>query len=643
MYIREIKNIVGMQEIIKKFFKTNKQLMGVSITPEAGIEAILFDGKSKTVKGYSHKDVPFNQLTKMPEDDDEFSQAIEEIMNDLSIVPGTPVIINLPSFIFGFLDTDTVYDQTESGIYSSIVSEVEQSYMFKQNVPIPGYAFMNSNLTGKGRIAYCAVQKALVERVKEIFYSLELVPVAIENSYSSIMKTVEYFGLASSEMSSSSNWGLISINQNSYSIFSFVGNNLTDIYEDPVAIKTFEKDEVNYAVASVINSNLQYYNFSSLIIVNNSSDINAQELAKQFDVSGCRVSAYENNGKRAETFFNASAQVVNDVQKISMFVLGAAIYNLQEEYILRFNLNDSDGDDETQGDFNFLGVPIELNDENYVKILVLIFIVCAIPFGAVFSVAKYLDGMYTTETSKLNNEIAEFERRIAAAQIPKDTEVKFNPIDEIAKIVKSNEYNLSCYGTLGVEIPPSMWLTYFYGNQDSATLIRGRAYHVEDVYRFYRSVKSVLNNDMLSLSKISLVSDFSSGRDAYEFEITNNMYDSILDALKSHDKDYLELEKGLKELVETDYQNSYLPTLPVSDGTVVSPIVRTEAERQKKKEEAASKLKEKDVKTYTAPGMLPPNVQNSLPPSINMPPAEMPAPPPNMNMPAPDTMPLPPT
>jgi len=570
-----------MQNLIKSFFTSKRQLMGISITPEAGVEVALFDTKSKTVKAYGQKQLEFNPIKKMVDDLDELSAAIEEILDEIGVEAGTHVVLNLPSYYFGFLDCDAIYTNTAEGIHNSIISEVEQSYLFKQNVPIISYIETFSNLTGKARLAYAAIQKNMAADIKDVISGLGFSVVAIENSYSSIIKTVEYFGLASDELNSQRSWGLISINQNSYTIFSFVGNNLADIYEDPIAIKTFEKDEVNYAVASVINSNLQYYNFASILIVNNSSDINARDLANQFNTEA-RIKYVENNGKRVDTFFNISNKVgIDDAAKISLYALGAAIYNAQERFIVSFNLNDTGDDDaETAGDINLFGVPVELTDENWYKLVGIVLVIFLIIILPIHVATKTFSANFTSKTTQLTSEIASYQARIDKNQIPKDEEVTFNPIDEITKIVKSNEFNVSAYRTLGLDIPSNIWLTYFYGNQDSAFLIRGQAYYVDDIYHFYKGVKdSVENSQDISLTKVAVGSKMN-GRDTYEFEITNNQFNNIVNVLKLNSKEFKDAQTGQQKIIDTDYSNSYFPMYPVSDNSIISPGVQEENARE---------------------------------------------------------------
>ncbi len=559
-----------LQSIVKKIFSSNKDLLGVSLTPEAGLEVIKFNLHSNVVESYTSRHLHFNPIKKMVEDFEELSKALETVLDELNVEEGTPVVVNLPSFCFNFMDVETIYADTPESRHNAILSEVEQLYMFKQNIPIVSEIDVPSNNTNKPKIAYVAVQKDLISDLNDVFNGLGLSVVAYENSYSSLLKTVQYFGFAREEMTSNANWGLISVNQNSYTIFSLIGDNLYDTFEEPLAIKTFEKDEVNYAVASVINSNLQYYNFSSLLIINNSPDINALDLANQLEFSN-KIQYVENNGLRIEKLVSVSNNVSpNLVSQISCYVLGAAIYNALPNYILKFNLNDeAEMEEIDEAAFKILGVPVELNDTNWIKMIVIVLMFTFVVFGFVNMLVYFWQSKLNIQLDKTSRSISDIQNEMKLYEIKEVHE--FNYSDEILRTMQTNKYSAEVFDTLAANIPKNTWLTYFYTNHTKATIIRGRAYSSSDIYQFFKNIKLGLPDNDFSLSKISVAENVKASKEIYEFEITNNNYNNLVDIIKQNDKDYVKQMDEQKKAVLEKYKNSYFPLIPTTDGSVKAP------------------------------------------------------------------------
>ena len=124
---------------------------------------------------------------------------------------------------------------------------------------------------------------------------------------------------------------------------------------------------------------------------------------------------------------------------------------------------------------------------------------------------------------------------------------------------------------MSVNIPKSIWLTYFYNNTYKATIIRGNTKDSNDIYQFFRDLKKRLNDKDLILSKIS-ISEFDAK--TYEFEITNKTYLDFVDVIKNLDanKEYKSMLSKQKEDKASKYRNSLFPLYPDSDLSVKSPF-----------------------------------------------------------------------
>ena len=566
-----------LEKFVKTYFASEKRILGISITQEGMLECVFFNPQTKVVENYARREINFNQVKKMVEDMGDLSKALEEMITELGVKPKTSVVVNLPNFYFGFMDVDA-YTQSEEEIKSNIVAEVEQSYMFRQNKPLIDYYKTKYGWTQKAKAAFCAAQADVVGSIKNMLIDLELIPVAFENSYSSLFKSLQYFGFLNEQLTSGSSWGVVFVNQNSYTVFSLVGDNLVDVTEDAVAIKTYEKNEVNDSVASVINSSLQEMSFKSVILVNNSAECSAEELGNFLGEYQPNITVIENNGtKQCLNFKSGTKVVLSDEDKITLFALGAALYEYENmEFLLKFDLGrEIKGDEEIDEGFQIAGVPIELNDTNCLKLLFLILLPFFIVFGLIYLGVTGLNNSLSEQAQSLNQEAAKLEKAKEQFVVTEE-KVTFDPWEEINNVMEANDYNQKCYESLSVNIPKSIWLTYFYNNTYKATIIRGNTKASGDIYKFFRDLKKRMEDKNLVLSKIS-VSEFDPS--TYEFEITNKKYMDLLDLIKNLDenREYRDLLKKQEDDKAEKYKNSLFPIYPSSDFSIKSPFLDEES------------------------------------------------------------------
>ena len=96
---------------------------------------------------------------------------------------------------------------------------------------------------------------------------------------------------------------------------------------------------------------------------------------------------------------------------------------------------------------------------------------------------------------------------------------------EIERVLKRNRAKLISYSSLGESVPRELWITYFKVNNDGKTDVKGISQNVEDVYIFYRNMKSSVLDSQLRLHKLSMqtnsIDDALSGSMRYEFEVTD--------------------------------------------------------------------------------------------------------------------------
>ena len=104
---------------------TKKVNVGISVSPNVGVEMMVVDAQQHKIMKYAHRPLAYNSSTREIEDYGEFKQALQDLFNELRITPkDSNVILNMPSVCFGHTFLPTVLD--DEGI-------LRMSYGYKEN------------------------------------------------------------------------------------------------------------------------------------------------------------------------------------------------------------------------------------------------------------------------------------------------------------------------------------------------------------------------------------------------------------------------------------------------------------------------------------------------------------------------------
>ena len=87
---------------------THKQIVGVSVTPNIGVEVLITDRKSNQVIKYGRRFIEYNFSTREIQDYGAFKSAVIDLFNELDINPKSNVFLTLPNVHFDFIDRKSV-------------------------------------------------------------------------------------------------------------------------------------------------------------------------------------------------------------------------------------------------------------------------------------------------------------------------------------------------------------------------------------------------------------------------------------------------------------------------------------------------------------------------------------------------------
>lgn len=500
-----------------------KATVGISVSLNVGLEMIQVDPATKSVVKYANRPLAYNPSTREIEDYAQFKNSVLELFSELGISPqNSNVVVNLPNVHFAHTYLPTTLD--DESVTTALTSEVEQNYLFKKNTPVVSWIEVQSNNKTENRyVLYSAIQEGVVEAIKTIFNDMGATLIAIENTYSSLLKTLEYTEITKNFAMASRNWNILLVSQNSYAVFSMNKYNVIDYFEDPLALKSFSNDEVYIAVGQAASAALAKFPSDRLMIISETNYISAEILAIQMKRAG-EVLFLECNKYAKNSIMNVDLNILpNYVPLITPEAIGAAIYKARE-FSIAFNFLDI-SDYKTPDTVDFFGTEMEKDKVTMLLVFALV-IIGAISYAIIFGLDSATNKL-TSEKSQLETQQQTLQKELEDL---KQNKGKIDIYTASKRIVENMTSTISYYNAIGVDIPQKVWLNNFYADDKGSFAIKGETVSVDDVYLFFRGLKEQVPNSSLILSKLGVKDenvyvDVDQATDlVYNFELTNSNY-----------------------------------------------------------------------------------------------------------------------
>lgn len=523
-----------IEDFLSKLGASTRITVGVSVSPGIGLEMIEVDRLTGTVNKYSNKPLEYNHSTREITDYDQFESALEDLFEDLHIPKKSNIILSIPNVHFGLINLPILL--TEEAVTNAIISEVEQSYIFKRQEPIVSWTEIYSNVETESRVlAYTAIQENALNEIKERCNSLGCTIIGIENSYSSLLKALHYSGITKEQMKDNVTWNLMIIGQNSYSIISMFEKKIMEYYEEPLALKSFVDDEIYNAISSSAQLTLSGLPANILFIISETDLVSAEALSLKLTVDGT-IKFLECNKFVQNELLPVNLNILpNLALEITPEAIGAAIYPFSD-FPLKLNMiSDQDRGMSLEDAsaayprINLGNLEIELTPAFIKRVAMLIGGIVILPILLLTILLNKviipkeqirLDGI-NAKIKAINSDIAKY----SDAEKNDTFDIKAT----INKIVNQNELKLDYYSALGLSVPKKLWITYSALSDTGKIDLKGKAYDVKSIYTFYKNIKQLVNNSDIRLYKLEIDSDsiddvvanVSNSSKIFAFEITN--------------------------------------------------------------------------------------------------------------------------
>lgn len=486
------------------FSNSKKTVVGFSVTPGIGLEAVVYDKNRGVVVNYGRKKVEYNFSQRSIQDYPEFKNALSELVDELHIAPKTYAYLILPNVYFDF--TEFPPETSDSEIETALISISEDFYVFKKAEPVLAWCDAANLMGAQRRLAYCAFQKTDVDEIKETFSSVGLQLAGIESAYSATLKGLNLTKKIEEVVLTDASWSALLINTNSFTLFDLEGKNLLECNEIPLAIKSFSTEEAYEAIVSSVSQLLASKMISQLYIISQTDDINAEALKKmmRFDKE---VIAIDSNKYSKNSLIEVENSLdFNDAKSLTLSVLGAV--DLNSDLGLSLNVLSKDPNASMGVYFNVGGKEITQEFVQGTSVILSVFI--ALILGGITGAAMFFTDNQEKEIGKLSQNISAIENEINI--LSKVEEVK--PIEEeidmssvIDEVAAENVTAINFYDSISNDIPKNVWLTKYYNKNGNKLAVRGIAESIVDIYEYYKNLRIVSPQSDIKLNELKVIAN----------------------------------------------------------------------------------------------------------------------------------------
>ncbi len=486
-----------MSGIVEQLGFKKKIHVGISLSANNFIELVCVDGKTKSVIKYASGNIKYNNAIREIIDYDEFTEVLESLFDEAGLNPeDCAVTLNLPNVHFGILAMEN--ESEEPFIIENLQSEIEDLYIFKRNEPEIRYQKFDSKKgRGQKNVIFSAIQTKVVVKLVEIFENLQCDLVRIDTSYSSLLKSIQFCDRFSKHVQKGEKTSVLLITPNSCCTFYLENGIILDLFEEPLAVKSFSTEEVYSTISKIATNTISKNSPETLLIISETDEVNSELLSSRLEFSGeidCINKSVNANDQFIDIVEDSADIDTNMISYMTIEAVGAGVSNY-DDYPLDLNFLP----DEKIGKnvVNALGYEVELQR------LTIVVLLLALLIGAVFGfiIKTALTNAATSvseDTEGDRQKVTVFKERISKSEKRQNK----NVFPVLKQIIENNTAVVKTYIALSTEIPEEVYIKKFVANAQGGIGIIGEAETSEQVTAFLKGLKE--HKEDLSLIKISV-------------------------------------------------------------------------------------------------------------------------------------------
>lgn len=514
-----------MSELLEKLGFKKRIHVGISLSANNFIELICINKNSKSVVKYASGNIKYNNAIREIIDYDEFTEVVEGLFEEAGLDPSECcVTLNLPNVHFGITSLDNVSETPY--IIENLQGEIEDLYIFKRNEPAISYSILNPT-PGKGQqsIVYSALQTKVIGQLIEIFDSMQVELVRIDNSYSSLLKAIQFCDRFNKYVQKDEKTLILLVTPNSCCTFYMNGNHIADCFEEPIAVKSFSTEEVYSTISKIASNAIEKNHPHSLLIISETDEVNAELLSSGLNFAGTidYINKSINSSEQFIEVTGVGGEIdANMISYLTIEAVGAAVADY-DDYPLNINFMPAERVNPNMVEVGNYEVDL------YRFIIILLvgsaLLASIIGFGVKSILQNQIDSVQDTNRTT-QDQIEVFKRRTTE----NSQAGKKNIFPTLKKIVDNNTAILTVYNLLSTEIPENVYIKKFVTNSDGGIGILGEAKSSELVDAFAKGLREKNEDLMVSKLSINSINDIIPSRmvNGYTFEIKTQSTDVSL-------------------------------------------------------------------------------------------------------------------
>lgn len=474
---------MALFDFINNFF--NKDIIGISISTKSIIEIVQFNRETKKVVKYGQANIAYDLVTKQISNPGAVTSEISKIFNELDIPFNSGVVISVPSVFINNITLPSTYD--EEKIRNELIAETEKNYIFKKNAPSVSWAQITVNTEAETQyLLYSAIKKEEAEKIEGIFIGMGMKLIAIDSSYISLIRGLAISGIVDDDILDGKLWNILVITVNSFIIITLMGDKIIDLSEDPLAIKSFDQNDIYPTIASYSLESISIKNPDHVVIISQTDDVSAEKMTSYFDMD-CKLSFIESNNLSQESIFSDDIDLSDKTYKaIGLEAIGSTHWRKSS---IPISLNFASNSVTSMADeINFLGMTISLTPQKIVQYFIIgLIILAVIILGSAYLVLLSCNGALDNTLQELNKDLNDKMTPIKAPVV----NAKEDPSTILNRSFDNNMIFLDNYKAVGSVIPEKLWIESFSINDDSTVRIKGKALSVDDIINYYQNLSRI--------------------------------------------------------------------------------------------------------------------------------------------------------
>ena len=519
------------ENILSQLNSGSKEFVGVSVNSNGLLEIAQVNRASNEIMRYTNRQIHYNPITREIENYDGFRDELGSGLEELNLNPRScNITISLPNVTFGIKELPEIVSSDDE-IMTSITSDVEESYLFKQVTPIVCWKKLGDDTDisddGMHKYAYCALQETALKELRRVCTELGANLISIQNSFSTLFEGLNFAGTVTKVTNNARTpWNVLLISGTSYSVFHFLGDKLQDYMEEPLAVRSFTPEEIYSTVSSMASMALQNYSSDNLLVISETDEVSAEVISTKLGFAGIPYYFEQNKFQQGPPVDLDLNVLPGFAPQVSICLVGAAVDHFESKFF-KFNyLVQKDGSStfEAQDLVTIGNKTFELTKEKANKYalfavagIIVLFVIIGFGLNAISDAKDKKLNALTAEETRLQEEVSKSQNENPTIDIN----------STIDKIADNNRKKRLYYDALSYGIPEKVWIEYFYAGPNNAIAINGVAVESSDIALFLKGIREVAGESNVSVTKLIMNGGdgiTSTGPDTYNFELASQAF-----------------------------------------------------------------------------------------------------------------------